>query len=443
MSPCIVALVGETRQELAYQTVLAGVDLDTVQVGLDGQLRRIGESVDDRSDVVGFHPLRYLARIHLGHPRRCPQRSLGICGRPLPAGVVERGDHQRAVRSAGPHDRSPAVAAPFGQRCALVRPVRRVDGGTLHHDRPAPTASAPLVVGDEPFGDRPIIAPEVRDVWPEHDPVRCRARTDGDGRQQLHAVSILAGTINSGRASVLPAESTGRCCRRASRGSVRTDRPRRRTPTPASPARPKPTGTSATAITEPSAALPVTLDTSHHSPTASGARIGCTISSTPDPVATPLPPFEAAQHREHVPHDRGGAAPVRHRPSIEGQPESGGEPTFAGVEHVHPYALAPAERAGDVRRSRVAGAERRDVDAVRSRDQDRRRERAQEVGDRHEEEHGSGSCHHPPSKFRSSLVDAGGGATDRVVVVASHPGGQRRPRVTGTRTGVATRTGLE
>jgi hypothetical protein len=40
LAPGVVALVGETRQELAYQAVLAGVDLDTVEVGLDGELRR-------------------------------------------------------------------------------------------------------------------------------------------------------------------------------------------------------------------------------------------------------------------------------------------------------------------------------------------------------------------------------------------------------------------
>src|SRR6056297_3351183 len=51
-----------------------------------------------------------------------------------------------------------------------------------------------------------------------------------------------------------------------------------------------PRGTSPTATTDPSAALPVTLEISHQRPTASGARRGCTTTRTPDPVATPLPP---------------------------------------------------------------------------------------------------------------------------------------------------------
>ncbi len=68
MAPLVVAMVREPGQELAHQAVLAGVDLDAVEAGIDGQLGGRAEAVDDGGDVVGLHPLRNLARVHLGDP---------------------------------------------------------------------------------------------------------------------------------------------------------------------------------------------------------------------------------------------------------------------------------------------------------------------------------------------------------------------------------------
>ena len=51
--------------------------------------------------------------------------ALAVRRRSLSAGVVERGDDERAVRLAGGDDRRPAVAGTGGQRRPLVRPVRR------------------------------------------------------------------------------------------------------------------------------------------------------------------------------------------------------------------------------------------------------------------------------------------------------------------------------
>ena len=197
VAPLVVAMVREPGQELADQAVLAGVDLDAVEVGIDGQLGGRAETVDDGGDVVGLHPLGNLAGVHLGDPRRRPQRRLAVGRRSLPAGVIERRDHERPVRVAGAGDRRPAVGAPFGQQRALVGPVRRVHRGALDDDRAATAGGPAFVVRREPFGDRPVVGTEIGDVRPEHDPVRCGTGTEGEGRQQLHVVSILAGTINS------------------------------------------------------------------------------------------------------------------------------------------------------------------------------------------------------------------------------------------------------
>ena len=66
VAPLVVALVGEAGQELAHEAVLAGVDLDAVAAGVDGELRRVAEAGDHRVDVVGLHPLRHLAAVDLG-----------------------------------------------------------------------------------------------------------------------------------------------------------------------------------------------------------------------------------------------------------------------------------------------------------------------------------------------------------------------------------------
>ena len=66
VAPLVVAMVREPGQELAHQAVLAGIDLDAVEIGVDGQLGGRAEAVDDRGDVVGLHPLGNLASVHLG-----------------------------------------------------------------------------------------------------------------------------------------------------------------------------------------------------------------------------------------------------------------------------------------------------------------------------------------------------------------------------------------
>ena len=146
-APLVAALVRQPGQELAHEAVLAGVDLDAVAPGLDGSRGGGDEAVDDGGDVLGLHPLRDLARRHLRHPRRRPQRRLAVGRRALPAGVVERGDDERAVRPAGGDDGGPPGGGPGGQRRPLVRPVGLVDARPLDDDRAAPAAGPPLVVG--------------------------------------------------------------------------------------------------------------------------------------------------------------------------------------------------------------------------------------------------------------------------------------------------------
>ena len=186
LPPGVVALVREAREELANQAVLARVDLHTVDIGVDGDPGRSGEPADDGRDVVGLHPLRNLSTVDLGHTRWCPQRRLAVRGRTLAAGVVERSDHERAVRSTRSHDLGPARAASFGEGRSLVRPVRRVDGGTLHDDRSAAPTRPSLVIGHLAGGDRAIVRAEIGDVRAEHDTVRRGSRREGDRRQQLH-----------------------------------------------------------------------------------------------------------------------------------------------------------------------------------------------------------------------------------------------------------------
>ena len=140
-APLVAALVRQPGQELAHEAVLAGVDLDAVAAGLDRRPRaaapKPATTAAMSSASIHFGTSR---RRHLGHPRRRPQRALAVRRRALPAGVVERGDDERAVRPAGGDDRGPAVAAPRGQRRPLVRPVAIVDAGALDDDRAAAAA---------------------------------------------------------------------------------------------------------------------------------------------------------------------------------------------------------------------------------------------------------------------------------------------------------------
>ena len=125
-APLVAALVGQPGEELADQAVLAGVDLHAVAAGVDGELARRREAGDDGLDVVVLHPLRDLAAVDLGHPRRRPQLALAVGRRALAAGVVERRDH--AARRARGRRRSAAAqpsAHRVGERRPLVRPVAR------------------------------------------------------------------------------------------------------------------------------------------------------------------------------------------------------------------------------------------------------------------------------------------------------------------------------
>ena len=87
------------------------------------------EAVDDGGDVVGLHPLGDLAGRHLGDPRRRPQRGLAVGRRALPAGVVERGDDERAVGPAGGDDGGPAGRRPA--TASGARSYGQSDGWTL------------------------------------------------------------------------------------------------------------------------------------------------------------------------------------------------------------------------------------------------------------------------------------------------------------------------
>ena len=231
-TPPVVAVVGEPGEELAHEAVLAGVHLDAVASGLDGEAGAAREPGDDRGDVVVLHPLRHLAGRHLGHPRRRPQLALAVRRRSLPTGVVERGDGERSVLVQRRGDRPPSVAAPLGQRCPLVGPVRRVHRRPLDHHRAAPAGGAPPVVGDVPGGELAVVVAEVGDVRAEHDPVRRLAGAEGERVEQPH------GAVPSGVGGVSECSS-----RRSSRRmlaacrqhqAARTRRRWQRSPTPAS-----------------------------------------------------------------------------------------------------------------------------------------------------------------------------------------------------------------
>ncbi len=167
------AVVGQPRQVLTDQAVLAGVDLHAVAAGTHRGARRGCEAVDDLADVGALHPLGDLAAVDLRHPRRRPQRCLAVRARPLPAGVAQRGQCQGSVGTDGAGDGGPTRCGLGGERGALVGPVAGVDGGLLDHDHARPAGGSALVVGDVTIGQGTTPA-QVRLVWPEHDPVARR-----------------------------------------------------------------------------------------------------------------------------------------------------------------------------------------------------------------------------------------------------------------------------
>ena len=185
-APLVAALVGQPGEELAHEAVLPGVDLDAVAAGGHGGGGGRGEPVHDGGDVGRLHPLRHLAGRHLGDTRRRPQRTLAVRRRALAAGVVERRQHQAAVRVTGLADGVPSVRGLLGERRSLVRPVGFVDAGTLDDDRAAPAAGSPLVVGDVAIGEVALVVAQIGDVRSEHHAVRGRPRAQVDGVEKPH-----------------------------------------------------------------------------------------------------------------------------------------------------------------------------------------------------------------------------------------------------------------
>ena len=148
-APLVVTLVGQPGQELAHQAVLAGVDLDAVTPGVDGQRRPPRRT---RSTTAAMSS----ASIHFGTSRVATSGTrdgahsgaLAVRRRALPAGVVER----RPGRARPRRGTAAAIAAqPSAQRSASgARSYGQSDGWTLApstHDRAAPAARPALVVG--------------------------------------------------------------------------------------------------------------------------------------------------------------------------------------------------------------------------------------------------------------------------------------------------------
>ena len=186
VGPLVTAMVRETRHELANEAVLSGVDLHAVTTRRHCNTGGIGETGDDDRDVLGLHPLGHLAAVHLGNARRRPQGKLRIRGRALTTGMIEAGDHQRAVRVARVGDGAPSGAARGCQRRAFVRPIAGVHAGALGDDDAASTSGPTLVVGDVPRRESAFVVAEIGDVRTEHDPVRGRATPECERGTKIH-----------------------------------------------------------------------------------------------------------------------------------------------------------------------------------------------------------------------------------------------------------------
>ena len=171
-------MVGQPRHELANETVLTGIDLDAVHSRSTGASRTGHETGDDCVDVIGLHPLRHLAGVHLGDTRRRPEGRLAVCRGSLPARVVKGGNGQRAVSLHGGGNCRPPVRALCGQGCALVRPVARVDRGAFDDHDAGAAAGAPLVVRGVPTGQAAVVRAEIGDVGTEHHSAGSRAIAD-------------------------------------------------------------------------------------------------------------------------------------------------------------------------------------------------------------------------------------------------------------------------
>ncbi len=168
------------------QAVLAGVDLHAVAARAARPGGGRAEAVDHGCDVLGLHPLRDLAGVDLGHPRRRPQLTLAVGRRALPAGVAERGEHERAVVVDGVGDLGPAVGRTrSASGAALVGPVRRVDAGLLGDDDPAAARRPAPVVGEVAIREAAVASAQVGDVGAEQDAVASGAPAEGQRAEQL------------------------------------------------------------------------------------------------------------------------------------------------------------------------------------------------------------------------------------------------------------------
>jgi hypothetical protein len=119
-----------------------------------------------------------------------------------------------------------------------------------------------------------------------------------------------------------------------------------------------------------------------------------------------LAPAEPARRRRHVPEH--GSEPARHRdgPVAAGQAEAGGDHALEEVADQHHRAGPTAHRAKGVGRAWIARALTGGVATLLSTHQDRRGERAQQVGDRHGDPPGA---HQPDTSGASTddVLDSG------------------------------------
>jgi len=93
--------------------------------------------------------------------------------------MIEGCNDEAPMRSTSFDDLGPAPTTAVGQGRPFVRPVGGMNGGSLDDDRPTPASGAALVVGDVAIRECAIVVAEVRDVGPEHQPVRSCSSTEG------------------------------------------------------------------------------------------------------------------------------------------------------------------------------------------------------------------------------------------------------------------------
>ena len=154
--PLVAALVGEARQELAHQRVLAGVDLHAVEPGRHGQPGRRAEARRPprrcRRPPSTWGPRGCSPRAPATAPTAvawlyaddpCPPAWPSAASTSVPSPAVARVGDGPPPRTAVGREGTP-----------LVGPVGGVDRRLLDDDHAGPTRGAPPVVGDVPLGHR-------------------------------------------------------------------------------------------------------------------------------------------------------------------------------------------------------------------------------------------------------------------------------------------------